>query len=227
MDSSGIITAGASRSSPVGTGPSFGELLSQPGGLDERDTPPSRLAGPTIIRPQGATEKSDEVQSLPDESFLVVEDLSTTTTETGEEVAIVSGNAFETADAAKAFAAERGGAVVLPLSSPRLGARSISGAVFASILLDQRNGDLPNPFSLWTLPDRYVPPAESTATDDHPMAPPGIDGMQDAPVDLDGLAMGKELSRLEAAISQLVLKLEQMLKTMRSLPGSTDRHPPG
>ena len=214
---------------PQGNGKADFAALLADGGAGSASSGPSGPAGAG----SGASIPAPRNPTMPaDEEFLVVEDVSTTT-ETGEEVAVVSGEAVEGTQAALSAAAEKGGAVILPLSGPRLQARSISGSVFASMLLDQRSGALPNPFSLWRIPDQTASGDAQAAdgagaTASPPVAPVSAPAptQRELPVasgEEDGLAMGREMSRLEAAISQLVLKLEQMLKSLRSLIGNLTR----
>ena len=226
MNTSGI-AAGPGAAASGGPSRGFASLLD-----DSPGSSTSGAAGPAglgSVRP--ATQPPGA--ALPDDDgFLVVEDVSTVTTETGEQATVVSGEAVESAGMASLAAAEKGGAVILPLSGPRLQARSISGSVFASMLLDQRSGALPNPFSLWRLPEQPAGPGqasqsrEAAATAPVEPASAPASAQREMPVASggeDGLAMGREMSRLEAAISQLVLKLEQMLKSLRTLIGNLTR----
>lgn len=219
MNSTGIVPADGVGSSSGGDETNFKDILSDalPGmaAVEAR----SGLPGPASIQHGASVDTDERAPTFLDDAFLVVDDVSTATTETGEEVAVVSGEAFAGADAALADAAEKGGALILPVSS----GQTISGSVFASLLLDQRNGVLPNPFSLWTLPDRYMPPeAEDPAGPTIPFATgiDGPDGMRDTPADADSLSMGQEMSRLEATISQISIRLGHMLTAIRSLMGS-------
>lgn len=206
MNPSSIVPAETAGSSSGGDATSFKDALSDDASVETIPVAVrSDLPGPAALQFRTATAASETPSTFLDDSFLVVDDVSTDTTSTGEEVAVISGEAFQDADDATAAAAKKGGAVILPVSSSGLDSRFISGAVFAATLLDQRSGALPNPFSLWTLPDRYSPPEAET------------DEMQDTPAVGDGLSVGREMSRLESAISLMSLRLGQMQRAVRTL----------
>ncbi len=222
MNSSGVATTIAVKPSGGGESP-FTELVRGQGNNAGKAIPArTGVAGPAVILPRPGEEQPAKSSAESDDSFLVVDEVSTATTDTGEEVSVVSGETFEDANAASAAAAEKGGAVVVPLSSPNLEARFISGSVFASMLLDQRNGALPNPYSMWSLPTRYTPP--ETGGDPTGFGDAGAaSDVQHGPAEVDSLSMGREMSRMEAAISRLSLRLDRMLKTARNPGSSTAR----
>jgi len=168
---------------------------------------PPEISGPATLSRDALAAHAD-APTLPDDdddTFLVVEDVSTGVTDGGEAVAVVSGEAVEGVDEALAVAEERGSGVVIALSQADYTAQKLGGGVFASMLIDQRNGVLPNPFSLMRLPERPVPD-EADADEGTTVAvvPDLFDETDIEPVSGGGVGivigreLGREMSRVEA-----------------------------
>ncbi len=188
------------------------------------------LAGPGVASVSSIRSMASTGTAMPDDAdFMIVEDVSIEATAYGDEIATVSGT---TATAAQADeAAVKDGAMILSLPEPRHANRSISGSMFASMLLDQRNGILPNPFSLMRLPEPPAAPTHAAPVQGAevlppvaPIAGPETQGhlLPDAPGE-DALAVSKEISRMEATIALLIQKLTDMLKTLRVMVGMSAR----
>jgi hypothetical protein len=186
-------------------------------------------AGPGVASLQSSRSGQSQGKAMPDDAdFMIVDEVSLETTADGEEIVNVSGVAVTKAQADAAV--ERDGELVVSLPEARLSGRMIAGSMFAGMLIDQRNGNLPNPFSLMRLP----PPPEQSASVSTVDAGSSVGITPTAPYetqqgskpdagDADALAMGKEMSRLEAAISVLIQKLTDLLRMMRVLDSDTSQ----
>lgn len=198
MDTASVAIPNRGETLPAGSKLGFAGLVTDRPGRSAPSAPSSPLSGPAHLSAKSLAAESPKGAMPADDDFLVVDDVSTVTTETGEQIAVLSGETVEGADAAMANAAEKGGKAIVRLSETRLLSRSVSGSTFASMLLDQRSGILPNPFSLWRLPDQYSAASTAQSVDT-----PAFSEISDVPPGEDGLSVGKELSRLEASIARL------------------------
>lgn len=201
---------------------------------NRRRGPAVTVASPELLGP--ATLSREAIASRPsaptlpdddDDTFLVVEDVSTGVTDEGEAVAVVSGEAIEGVDEAIAVAEERGSSVVISLSQADYAAHKLSGGVFASMLIDQRNGFLPNPFSLMRLSDRSVADGVDVVDGRTASAIPDLFDETDLqPVPGGGVSvvvgqeLGREMSRIEAPVMTLEQRINRILSTLRARIGA-------